>query len=63
MQAILAKADGNPFFLVELARAVVAHDTAQSLPSVVPETVQAVLAARMDRLHSPRPSSCTVLWT
>jgi predicted ATPase len=53
LQAILGKADGNPFFLEELTRAMVAHDTAQSLPSVVPDTVQAVLAARLDRLPSP----------
>jgi predicted ATPase len=50
MRAVLAKADGNPFFLEELARAVVEHDTAQGPVSVVPETVQAVLAARIDRL-------------
>ena len=50
MQAIVARAEGNPFFLEELARAVGEHDATQVRPSPVPETVQAVLAARIDRL-------------
>jgi DNA-binding winged helix-turn-helix (wHTH) protein len=50
VQAIVAKAGGNPFFLEELARAVGERDTTQVRPSEVPETVQAVLAARIDRL-------------
>jgi class 3 adenylate cyclase/DNA-binding winged helix-turn-helix (wHTH) protein/tetratricopeptide (TPR) repeat protein len=46
---IVEKAAGNPFFLEELTRAVVAEgDGPPAL--VVPDTVQAVLAARMDRL-------------
>ena len=46
---LLAKADGNPFFLEELARTVVEQGT--DLPSrTVPDTVQAVLLARIDRL-------------
>jgi class 3 adenylate cyclase/DNA-binding winged helix-turn-helix (wHTH) protein/tetratricopeptide (TPR) repeat protein len=46
---IVGKAAGNPFFLEELTRAVVAEgDRPQTL--VVPDTVHAVLAARMDRL-------------
>ena len=48
-QAIVAKAAGNPFFLEELTWAAVAHgDHASTLP--LPETIQAVLAARLDRL-------------
>ena len=49
VRAIVAKGQGNPFFLEELAQAVVEqggpHPTL-----VMPETVQAVLAARLDRL-------------
>ncbi len=48
-QAILAKADGNPFFLEELARTVVEQGD-RRLPLAVPETIHAVLAARIDRL-------------
>jgi predicted ATPase len=48
-QAILAKADGNPFFLEELAQTVV--EQGEHAPALgVPDTVQAVLAARIDRL-------------
>jgi class 3 adenylate cyclase/tetratricopeptide (TPR) repeat protein len=46
---LLAKAEGNPFFLEELARTVV-EQGAEAPSSTVPDTVQAVLAARMDRL-------------
>jgi DNA-binding winged helix-turn-helix (wHTH) protein/tetratricopeptide (TPR) repeat protein len=46
---ILAKADGNPFFLEELARTVMEARQPRVAP-VVPDTVQAVLAARIDRL-------------
>jgi class 3 adenylate cyclase/tetratricopeptide (TPR) repeat protein len=46
---LLAKADGNPFFLEELARTVVEQGT--DVPFLtVPDTVQAVLLARIDRL-------------
>ena len=51
LQALVAQAGGNPFFLEELAwhaREQGALDT----PGLVPETVHAVLAARMDRLSS-----------
>jgi predicted ATPase len=48
-QEILAKADGNPFFLEELARTVVEQDD-RRLPLAVPDTVHAVLATRIDRL-------------
>jgi hypothetical protein len=46
---ILDKAEGNPFFLEELARAV---GEQPPLPSglIVPDTVHGVLAARIDRL-------------
>jgi tetratricopeptide (TPR) repeat protein len=48
-QVILAKAEGNPFFLEELTRAVVEQE---ELPAevAVPDTIQGVLLARMDRL-------------
>src|SRR5215470_16881034 len=46
---VLAKAKGNPFFLEELARTVVEQGADASSPTV-PDTVQAVLTARMDRL-------------
>jgi class 3 adenylate cyclase/tetratricopeptide (TPR) repeat protein len=43
--AVLSKAEGNPFFLEELARSVLEH------PDVtVPDTIQGVLMARIDRL-------------
>jgi tetratricopeptide (TPR) repeat protein len=58
---LIARTEGNPFFLEESARMLVemgvlvgepgACRLAQSLPTIqVPATVQAVLAARMDRL-------------
>src|SRR5439155_25609640 len=48
-QAIVAKAAGNPFFVEELAWAAVAHgDPTGTLP--MPDTIEAVLAARIDRL-------------
>jgi tetratricopeptide (TPR) repeat protein len=49
VQEILTKAAGNPFFLEELAWNIVEHG-GQPLPLAVPETVEAVLAARLDRL-------------
>jgi class 3 adenylate cyclase/tetratricopeptide (TPR) repeat protein len=43
--AVLSKAEGNPFFLEELARSLLEH------PDVlVPDTIQGVLMARIDRL-------------
>lgn len=49
LQEILAKAGGNPFFLEELTRSVV--DPGRQLAVLpVPDTIQAVLAARIDRL-------------
>jgi predicted ATPase/class 3 adenylate cyclase len=46
---ILEKAEGNPFFLEELAR-VVADDPDPSAGVAVPDTVHGVLMARIDRL-------------
>jgi class 3 adenylate cyclase/DNA-binding winged helix-turn-helix (wHTH) protein/predicted ATPase len=46
---LLAKADGNPFFLEELARTVAEQGT-NTPAHAVPDTVQAVLRARIDRL-------------
>jgi predicted ATPase len=48
-QAIVAKASGNPFFLEELAWAVCEGGNRHAAVPI-PDTVQAVLAARVDRL-------------
>jgi predicted ATPase len=61
LQRLIARIEGNPFFLEESVRTLVetgvlvgersASRLAQALPTIqVPATVQAVLAARMDRL-------------
>jgi tetratricopeptide (TPR) repeat protein len=61
MQLVIARTEGNPFFLEESVRTLVetgavrgapgAYRLAQALPTMpVPPTVQAVLAARLDRL-------------
>ncbi len=54
MRIILDRAEGNPFFLEELSRAVIEH--ADLGPEGgVPETIQGVLMARIDRLaEEPR---------
>jgi class 3 adenylate cyclase/tetratricopeptide (TPR) repeat protein len=60
-QLLIARTEGNPFFLEESVRTLVetgvllgepgAYGLAQALPTIqVPATVQAVLAARIDRL-------------
>jgi class 3 adenylate cyclase/tetratricopeptide (TPR) repeat protein len=60
-QLLIARTEGNPFFLEESVRTLVetgvlvgepgAYRLVQALPSIqVPATVQAVLAARIDRL-------------
>jgi predicted ATPase/DNA-binding winged helix-turn-helix (wHTH) protein/class 3 adenylate cyclase len=49
VQEILAKAAGNPFFLEELALGVV-ESGAPPTTLVIPDSIQAVLAARIDRL-------------
>ena len=46
---LLENADGNPFFLEELARTVVEQGANAPSPTV-PDTIQAVLLARIDRL-------------
>jgi tetratricopeptide (TPR) repeat protein len=49
LQEILTKAAGNPFFLEELAWNAVEHEV-HDTPLSVPETIEAVLAARIDML-------------
>jgi class 3 adenylate cyclase/tetratricopeptide (TPR) repeat protein len=45
VETVLSKAEGNPFFLEELARSLLEH------PDVlVPDTIQGVVMARIDRL-------------
>ena len=51
LRAIVAQAGGNPFFLEELTWHAVEQDGVDT-QEAVPETVHAVLAARMDRLSS-----------
>jgi class 3 adenylate cyclase/transcriptional regulator with XRE-family HTH domain/tetratricopeptide (TPR) repeat protein len=48
-EAILGRAEGNPFFLEELARAVMERGETGA-ETLVPDTIQGVLMARMDRL-------------
>src|SRR5262249_19059952 len=48
-RAIVAKASGNPFFLEELTWTVLEHGEPQ-ITLAIPDTIQAVLAARLDRL-------------
>src|SRR5215471_7010022 len=48
-QVIIEKAQGNPFFLEELTHAVIEHGDLQE-EVVVPDTIQGVLSARIDRL-------------
>ncbi len=50
VQRILAKAKGNPFFLEELARTVLEQESPSEEALPIPETIQAVLAARIDWL-------------
>jgi class 3 adenylate cyclase/tetratricopeptide (TPR) repeat protein len=53
-RVILDRGEGNPFFLEELARAALEHGQGGA-DTLVPETVQDVLMARMDRLaETPR---------
>lgn len=49
LEAILARADGNPLFLEELTHTVIEGANA-SQKSLIPATLQAVLTARIDRL-------------
>jgi predicted ATPase len=48
-QRIIEKAEGNPFFLEELTRAVIEHGEFQA-DIAVPDTIQGALSARIDRL-------------
>jgi predicted ATPase len=48
-QMIVEKAEGNPFFLEELTRAVLEHADFETAVTV-PDTIQGVLMARIDRL-------------
>jgi class 3 adenylate cyclase len=52
VQIIIEKAEGNPFFLEELTRAVIEHGDLQA-ETTVPDTIQGVLMARIDRLPAP----------
>jgi class 3 adenylate cyclase/tetratricopeptide (TPR) repeat protein/DNA-binding XRE family transcriptional regulator len=53
-RVILDRGEGNPFFLEELARAALEHGEGGA-DTLVPDTVQGVLMARMDRLaETPR---------
>ncbi len=49
-EALVARAEGNPFFLEELARTWRHRDEPDAIGERVPETIQDVLAARVDRL-------------
>jgi class 3 adenylate cyclase/tetratricopeptide (TPR) repeat protein len=48
-QMIIEKAEGNPFFLEELTRAVIEQSGLEA-DRIVPDTIQGVLSARIDRL-------------
>ncbi len=52
VQAIVTKAAGNPFFLEELTWRILESDTL-SEPFPIPDSVQAVLMARIDQLSAP----------
>jgi class 3 adenylate cyclase/tetratricopeptide (TPR) repeat protein len=67
-QVVLERAEGNPFFVEELVRTLIDRGllerrnggwTAHDLPDdfVVPDTVQAVLAARIDLLKPPEKAA------
>src|SRR4029453_6777455 len=74
---LIARTQGNPFFLEESVRTLVetqvligergAHRLAKALPGIqVPATVQAVLAARIDRLPTEEkqlPQTAAVIGT
>ncbi len=57
--AIAERGEGNPFFLEELARAS-RDQTARPPDITVPETVQQVLAARIDRLGTDQKAALQV---
>jgi class 3 adenylate cyclase len=57
--AIAARGEGNPFFLEELARAI-RDQVADAAGAAVPDTVQQVLAARIDRLSAGQKAAIQV---
>ena len=57
--AIAGRGEGNPFFLEELARAA-RDQVADEEGGAVPETVQQVLAARIDRLTADQKAALQV---
>jgi class 3 adenylate cyclase len=54
-----ARGEGNPFFVEELARTIRDH-VADEAGDTVPETVQQVLAARIDRLSADQKAAIQV---
>jgi class 3 adenylate cyclase/DNA-binding winged helix-turn-helix (wHTH) protein len=50
VREIITQAAGNPFFLEELAWNVIEHGGGPPAPPAVPEAIEAMLAARIDRL-------------
>ena len=50
-EALIAKAEGIPFFLEELVRAL-ADRPAGAAPAAIPGTIQEAITARVDRLHA-----------
>ncbi len=57
--AIATRGEGNPFFLEELARAI-RDQVADAAGATVPETVQQVLAARIDQLSAGQKAALQV---
>jgi class 3 adenylate cyclase len=57
--AIAIRGEGNPFFLEELARAI-RDQVADAAGTTVPETVQQVLAARIDGLSADQKAAIQV---
>jgi class 3 adenylate cyclase/tetratricopeptide (TPR) repeat protein len=57
--AIALRGEGNPFFLEELARAALDQAVGEE-DAAVPETVQQVLAARIDRLTADQKAAIQV---
>ncbi len=52
-RALVARAEGNPFFLEELLAAYVETGAVEELP----DSVQAILSSRVDRLESPEKAA------
>jgi class 3 adenylate cyclase len=57
VRVILDRAEGNPFFLEELAKAVAEHGQ-PGVDTAVPSTVQGVMMARIDRLSESSRRCC-----